>query len=134
MTIPSTPTNNNGAFYTSNIPVNPSDGSTPPGPAAAANVAQSVPSPATFNSNDGELTTQVYTSQLVAAQQNGTSFSNQTQVTPGSAPNGPSVGNKIDVQTTPSAPSGSFTQQGTAYISRTTLIGDGCISNPVNLG
>lgn len=38
------------------------------------------------------------------------------QVTPGTAPNGPSVGNKIDSQTLPTAPTGSYVMSGAASI------------------
>jgi hypothetical protein len=131
MTIPASPTNNEGGYYTSSVPVN----STPTAaPAAAVNVADTVPGPATFNAGNGDSTTQYYVSQLVAAAQCGTAFNNQTAVTPGTAPSGPSVGLKEDVQTKPSASSGSFTQQGTAHVSRATLLTQDCVSNPVNLG
>ena len=32
MTLPASPTNNQGGFYTTNIPVNPAEGATPPAP------------------------------------------------------------------------------------------------------
>ena len=90
MTLPLSPSNNLGPHYTSNVPVN-SDPA--PAPAAAANVAQTVPTPATFNANNGEQSTQVAITKLV---------------------------------TNP--------QQGTAYVSRATLLSQGCASNPTNLG
>ncbi len=46
----------------------------------------------------------------------------QANVTPGVAPNGPSVGNKIDAQTLPTAPTGSFAMQGKVAITNLTSI------------
>jgi hypothetical protein len=116
MTVPASPTNNWGAFFTSNIPVNPSDGTTPPAPGAAANVAATVPSPPTFNAADGETSTEYFVTQLINAAHDGQSFQNCPNVTPGSAPYGAVVGNKEDVQTTPSAPSGNYVQQGASLV------------------
>jgi len=116
MTLPTSPTNNMGGFYTSNIPVNPADGTTPPAPGAAANVAATVPSPATWNSNNGETSTENFVTDLVNAAHDGQAFSNEPAVTPGSAPYGPCVGLKEDLQSTPSAPSGNYVQQGAALV------------------
>lgn len=75
---------------------------------------------------NGKSATETYVSQMVSAAENGVAFNNETAVVSGS--------NKFDSQTTPSAPTGSYTQEGTAYVSRATLISQGSISNPVNLG
>jgi hypothetical protein len=113
MTVPASPTNNWGGFFTSNVPVN----TTPePAPGAAANVAATVPSPPTFNAADGETSTEYFVTQLINAAHDGQAFTNCPNVTPGSAPYGAVVGNKEDVQTTPSAPSGNYVQQGAALV------------------
>ena len=113
MTVPASPTNNWGGFFTTNVPVN----TTPePAPGAAANVAATVPSPATWNSNNGETSTENFVTDLVNAAHDGQAFTNCPNVTPGSAPYGAVVGNKEDVQTTPSAPSGNYVQQGAALV------------------
>lgn len=72
---------------------------------------------ATYNFNNTITSTKKYTGALVSAAENATSFNFTSAVTPGTPPLGPSVGSKIDVQTTPSAPSGTFSQVGTAAIS-----------------
>ena len=77
---------------------------------------------ATYNYKNTITSTKKYTSALVAAQVNSTSFNFTTAVTPGSAPLGSSVGLKEDVQTTPSAPSGSFSQSGVAAISNAAAV------------
>src|SRR5260370_32497234 len=71
------------------------------------------------NFSSGTTTTQSYTTQLMHAAYAGVSFNNTPAVTAGSAPLGASVGLKEDVPTTPSAPSGTNVQQGTANVSRT---------------
>lgn len=72
---------------------------------------------ATYNYTNTVTSTKRYVTAMVAAATNSTSFNFTTAVTPGSAPLGSSVGLKEDLQTTPSAPSGSFSQSGSAAIS-----------------
>ena len=77
---------------------------------------------ATFNYTNTITSTKKYTAAMVAAQANSTSFNFTTAVTPGSAPLGSSVGLKEDLQTTPSAPTGSYSQVGVAAISNTAAV------------
>jgi hypothetical protein len=125
MTLPSAGTQNQwGFFYSSNIPVN--DPSNPPEPAPAVNVAQTVPSPSTWEFANSEMAVEYERSNIIAAQQDQTADpSPQTAVTPGAAPLGSSVGGKIPVlETIPSAPSGSFEMFGTPAIANTLAISE----------
>jgi len=71
-----------------------------------------------------ELAAKYFTSNLINAAHDGTSNpSPQTAVTPGTAPNGPSVGGtQPTLETTPSAPSGSYAMQGVTAIANTLSI------------
>lgn len=81
-------------------------------PPAAANVAQSVPSPATFNAADGETSTEYFVSNLVTAAHDGVSFNTTAPIPPLNA-----------AETTPSPPSGSsYEQQGPTAISNVASI------------
>jgi hypothetical protein len=116
MTLPASGTSNQwGYFYSSNVPVN--DPSNPPEPAPAVNVAQSTPSPATWNANAGETSTENYVSAMVAASQDGVPFDFQSNVTVTE-----DLAGKFDVETIPTAPSGSFAQEGVAAISNVAQI------------
>ena len=131
MTLPTSPTNNQGPFYTTNVPVNPTEGTIPPAPAPAANVAATVPSPATWNASNtfqqqngtttGTSTTQSFVDEYTGG---GGPFTKQSNLSPGTAPLGNSAGGSIPVvPTAPSTPTGTVVpQQGTAAISNVTSI------------
>ena len=72
---------------------------------------------ATYNYTNTVTSTKRYVAAMVAAAEDATAFTFTTSVTPGTAPLGSCVGLKEDVQTAPSAPSGTFAQVGTAAIS-----------------
>ena len=77
---------------------------------------------ATYNFNNTITSTKKYTQALVAAAENATVFNFTSAVTPGVAPLGSSVGLKEDIQTTPSAPTGTFSLSGTAAISNAAAV------------
>jgi hypothetical protein len=111
MTLPTSPTNQWGGYYSSNTPVNFADGTTPSNPPATGLLvpAQS-PSgsvtgqSATWNYNNTETSTQNYVSGL--NQVDGVPMAPQDATNP-PAPPGYNI-----AQTTPRAPVGSFVQQG----------------------
>ena len=77
----------------------------------------------TWEYTNSELAVQYATTNLVNAAQKGTANPGaQPNVVAGSSPYGAVVGNKIDVETRPSAPSGTFVQQGVAQISNVAII------------
>src|SRR5208283_378432 len=79
-------------------------------PPSAENVAQSTPSPATWNANAGETSTENFVSALVSAAHDGVSFGSGAE--PGPASN--------VAQTLPVVPSGSsYEQQGPVAIANT---------------
>jgi hypothetical protein len=87
-----------------------------------------------WNFTNSQLSTQRIVSSLVSAANDGIAFNYQTPVTPGTAPNGPCVGLKTDVQTTPSAPTGSFVQQGVPQISNSqSVVTSIAGQNPANI-
>lgn len=111
---------NNAVQYPSYVN-NPSGVTNTP-PATGALVPPQSPSgsvtgqAATYNYTNTITSTERYVTLLVTAMQDGVAFNNQTPVTPGTAPNGASVGLKEDVQTLPAAPSGTFSMQGATAI------------------
>ena len=81
-------------------------------PSAGANVAQTNPSPGSWNSTNSETSTQELVSELIAAMDNQTPTANVYGTSDPPLPPGFNV-----AETTPSAPTGTFVQSGLPYIS-----------------
>jgi len=98
--------------YGPSIPNAGTVGIAPPygAPGAAANVAATVPSPATFNFTNSETSTQNIVTELIEAQTDATAWAAVDATNPPTPP-----GLNI-AQTTPAAPTGTFVQSGLLYI------------------
>ena|SRR5229473_672710 len=110
MTLPASPSNQMGPYYTSSVPVN-TDPAVAPGapPAIDQSPSGSVTGKASdWENANSELAVQNYTGDLVAAAHDGTAFRTDQP---------PAASNVA--QTTPSAPTGSYVQEGTAVASGT---------------
>ncbi|HLX84849.1 MAG TPA: hypothetical protein VKR59_13180 [Terriglobales bacterium] len=117
--MPISGTNNNGPYTgPANSDTFPTYAPTATPPATGGLVPPQSPSGSVTNQAstseyaNSELAATNFTTQLQDAAQKGDAFTNCPAVAPGVAPYGPCVGLKEDVQTTPSAPSGSYVQQG----------------------
>lgn len=118
MTYPSgtgSSTNNAGPYFTPGASQTPVNSSPVPAPAAAANVAASVPSPSTWEFANSELAAQNRTAQLATAQNDGVAFDQ-------SDPPTPTVPGYTTTETKPSAPSGTFAQSGTPYVTNSKAV------------
>jgi hypothetical protein len=116
MTYPSSGFSNN---YGPSAPNGVTQGQAPPfsSPAAPANVAQTTPSPATFNSSSGTTSSQNYTAAMIAAADVQTPWN-----TPWGNADPPTPPGLNIAQTTPSAPTGTFVQSGGAYVTNSSSV------------
>jgi hypothetical protein len=86
-------------------------------PGVAANVAQIVPAPATYNFTNSETSNQNYVAAMTVAGNVQTPWN-----TPFGNSDAPSPPGKNVAQTTPSAPSGTFVQSGSNYVTNASQV------------